>query len=54
MPLFLAGGINNENVADILKKYAPDFIDLASGLESAAGVKDGDKITRFFNQIKGF
>lgn len=51
MPLFLAGGMNNENIGFILKEYAPDLIDLASGLEQSPGIKDFFKIKQFFQLL---
>jgi phosphoribosylanthranilate isomerase len=45
-PVFLAGGINPENVAQALVKVRPYGIDLCSGVESFKGKKDPEKLRR--------
>jgi len=40
---FLAGGLNPDNVGNALKTGAP-ILDVSSGVESAAGVKDHEKM----------
>ncbi|MCM8772015.1 MAG: phosphoribosylanthranilate isomerase [Candidatus Omnitrophica bacterium] len=50
--IFIAGGINPENVKDILKKYKPFGIDIASGVEIAPGIKDIEKIKKLINEVK--
>lgn len=49
--LYLAGGINPENVKEIIEKYRPLMIDASSGLESSPGKKDPGKIRSFFKEI---
>ncbi|HRU44672.1 MAG TPA: bifunctional indole-3-glycerol phosphate synthase/phosphoribosylanthranilate isomerase, partial [Spirochaetota bacterium] len=49
--LCLAGGINVENILDIIKEYKPLMIDVSSGLESYAGVKDLKKMETFLDII---
>ena len=44
LPWGLAGGLNPTNVAGRLRTGAP-LVDTSSGVESAPGVKDTDKIT---------
>lgn len=44
VPCFIAGGINADNVADLLS-YQPDGIDVSSGIEKN-GKKDGQEIRR--------
>ncbi len=48
---FVAGGLNPDNVAEVaaLEPYA---VDCASGVESAPGIKDRDKIRSFVNNAK--
>ena len=42
--IILAGGLNSNNVAAVLKQIIPYGIDLNSGVESRPGVKDGHLI----------
>ncbi|MDH5543014.1 MAG: phosphoribosylanthranilate isomerase [Nitrospinota bacterium] len=48
--LFLAGGIDPENAAEALK-LQPFAIDLASGVETAPGLKSKDKIKALFKAV---
>jgi indole-3-glycerol phosphate synthase/phosphoribosylanthranilate isomerase len=50
--LWLAGGINPDNVEEIIRGFHPDLIDLSSGVESAPGRKDHDKLRRLFDGIE--
>lgn len=43
----LSGGLNPDNVAEALNLIKPDIIDVSSGVESAPGVKDPEKIKAF-------
>ncbi len=45
-PVFLAGGIKPENVAQALDRVRPYGIDLCSGVERSRGRKDPEKIRR--------
>lgn len=51
-PFFLSGGINPENVVAAISLVRPDAIDLSSGVESAPGVKDHDKLGRLFERVR--
>lgn len=51
-PLWLAGGITPENVAEILQTYRPECIDVSSGLEKSPAKKSHEKIRRFFDAIR--
>lgn len=50
-PVFLAGGINPENVAEALSVPGIYGIDLASGVESDKGVKSEEKLKALFEAI---
>ena len=50
--LYLAGGIDPDNVAEIVNNYSPFMIDLSSGLEESPGKKDHGKIKKLFENLK--
>ncbi len=52
LPIFLSGGLNAENVMDAVNTVKPDAVDLSSGLEESPGLKDFDKIEKFFEQMR--
>ncbi len=47
VPWILAGGLDSANVAEAIRVSKTDFVDVSSGVESAPGVKDVDKIATF-------
>ena len=51
IPLWLAGGINPENVATICEAFHPELIDVSSGIEDAPGIKNHDKMKALFAAI---
>jgi phosphoribosylanthranilate isomerase len=52
VPLWVAGGLNEENVEGLIRAYAPDGVDVSSGIESD-GKKDREKIKRFVERVVG-
>ena len=51
-PFFLSGGINPDNVVAAISLVRPDAIDLSSGVESAPGIKDHEKVVRLFERVR--
>lgn len=47
--LFLAGGLTPENVAEAIARVEPFAVDACSGLESAPGRKDENRLRAFVN-----
>ena len=54
LPLILAGGLTSQNVARAIRMVQPYAVDVISGVEKEAGVKDGKLMQRFVCAAKGF
>ncbi len=52
--LWLAGGIEPENIADLLKRFEPELIDISSGVEAFPGKKDHMRLKMLFEEIEGY
>jgi len=50
--LILSGGLNAENVASAMKAVRPHAVDVCSGVESAAGVKDHGAVKDFIAAVR--
>ncbi|WP_338551715.1 phosphoribosylanthranilate isomerase [Paenibacillus sp. KS-LC4] len=50
VPLYVAGGLNPDNVQELLAAYAPNGLDVSSGVETD-GVKDIEKIKLFVRKV---
>lgn len=51
-PFMLSGGLDPENVADAIERTRPIVVDVSSGVETAPGVKDPERIRRFLQAAK--
>ncbi len=52
VPVLVAGGLDAENVGAVIRRLRPAGVDVASGVESAPGLKDRGRLERFFAAVK--
>jgi phosphoribosylanthranilate isomerase len=52
LPWMLSGGLTMENLADAVRITHADVVDVSSGVESAPGIKDADKIAAFLARAR--
>jgi len=50
-PIFLAGGLNSDNIEQVLKQIKPYGVDMARGIETN-GKEDINKIKNFIKRVK--
>lgn len=51
-PLILAGGLNAQNIGEAVQKIHPYAVDLCSGIEERAGIKDRKKMLAFIQSLQ--
>ncbi|URW76513.1 phosphoribosylanthranilate isomerase [Sphingomonas donggukensis] len=51
LPWALSGGLDAGNVAEAVRRTGATLVDVSSGVESAPGVKDVDKIAAFLQSV---
>ena len=54
LPWGIAGGLTPDNVAEALLETGAKLVDTSSGVESAPGVKDVDKIAAFCKAVRDY
>lgn len=50
-PVFIAGGLTPGNVGQAIRTARPYAVDVSSGIESAPGRKDGEKMQQFVDEV---
>ena len=52
VPIVLAGGLDASNVAAAVAQVRPHAVDASGGVESAPGIKDGEKMRQFMEEVQ--
>ena len=51
-PCFIAGGLNINNIGDLISQFMPYGVDVSSGLESSVGKKDHLLMKKFLENVR--
>jgi len=51
--VILSGGLTPDNVAEAVDRVRPYAVDVSSGVETAPGIKDHDRMAEFIRRAKG-
>lgn len=52
MPLWIAGGIDEQNIVELVERFNPELVDVSSSVESRPGIKDPERLKGFFRTLK--
>ncbi len=52
LPVVLSGGLNANNVGEAIRRVRPWAVDVSSGVESAKGIKDVEKMEAFMTGVR--
>jgi phosphoribosylanthranilate isomerase len=52
VPVFLAGGLDPDNVGEAIRRVRPAAVDVSTGVEERPGVKDPAKLASFFEAVR--
>jgi phosphoribosylanthranilate isomerase len=52
LPLILSGGLHTGNISEAIQQADPWAVDVSSGVESAKGIKDAEKIAAFMRGVR--
>lgn len=49
--IVLAGGLTADSVREAIRVVGPDAVDVSSGIEISPGIKDGERLVRFLENV---